>query len=364
MRLAGALALLFVAQRSTAALFGNPLALELFGRPALEAYLQRRQLSPALTWSDAKAGSCQLPHDLWAWLDSDSQVDALALPNLDKQQLRALSDLPPAAVERLGIQQLELLPDDAPVAGLVCVFDARVSVDPSREGEKREVVLARSRAWVQRTLAPGPLAFCPYTGSETTSGNGLEALGVTPAPIHYAVSSCGDLMGLMRSFWAETGLMLSRGQQGCSSIILSAPCWDDRWRDWCELVFPTLERSVLSAGLGRTLGIVCFHPDYSTPDPIYLARNRFGHMHSTERLRRWLEEADAPLSQRTEDPLLHWAGSYQRRSPHAMINVLWAEQLEVAETKRKSSILYSRNVAKVLGVGREQLERESARERL
>ena len=34
----------------------------------------------------------------------------------------------------------------------------------------------------------------------------------------------------------------------------------------CELVFPLLESSVLSAGLGRTLGIVCFHPEYSTPD--------------------------------------------------------------------------------------------------
>ena len=215
-----------------------------------------------------------------------------------------------------------------------------------------------------RALPPTVAALCPYTGSETISGTGLEALGVTPAPIHYGVDrGGGELTGLMRSFWAETELMLSRGQQGCSSIILSAPCWDDRWAEWYELVFPTLESSVLSAGLGRTLGIVCFHPDYSTPDAAYLARNRFGHMHSTERLRRWLDEADAPLSQRTEDSLLHWAGSYQRRSPHAMINVLWAEQLEVAETKRKSKVLYSRNVAKVLQAGLLELERQSALER-
>ena len=131
----------------------------------------------------------------------------------------------------------------------------------------------------------------------------------------------------------------------------------------CELVFPLLESSVLSAGLGRTLGIVCFHPEYSTPDAAYLARHRFGHMHSTDRLRRWLDEADPPLSARTDDGLLHWAGSYQRRSPHAMINVLWAEQLEVAETKRKSRTLYSRNVAKVLQEGLVELERQSAAER-
>ena len=115
--------------------------------------------------------------------------------------------------------------------------------------------------------------------------------------------------------------------------------------------------------MGRTLGIVCFHPGYSTPDASYLARNRFGHMHSTARLRRWLHEADPALSQATDDRTLHWAGSYQRRSPHAMINVLWAEQLEVAETRRRSSALYARNVAKVLGAGREELERQSARER-
>ena len=53
----------------------------------------------------------------------------------------------------------------------------------------------------------------------------------------------------------------------------------------------------------------------------------------------------------------------QRRSPHAMINVLWAEQLEVAETKRKSRTLYSRNVAKVLQQGLVELERQSAAER-
>ena len=149
-------ALLFFVRGSSAALFGNPLALELLGRPALEAYLQRRRLPPYLTWSGAKVGNCQLPHDLWTWLDSGSRLGALALPNLDKQQLRALSDLPAATEELLGV--LELLPDDAPVAGLVRVSDVpRVSAVLSSESEEREVVLARSRAWVQRTLAPGPL---------------------------------------------------------------------------------------------------------------------------------------------------------------------------------------------------------------
>ena len=154
-----ALALLLCWQ-PVAALLGNPLTLELFGRPALAAYLQRQQLPPALEWSDAEAGSCQLPRDLWTWLDSSPRVGALALPKLDKQQLRALSDLPSAAEERLGMR-LELLPDDAPVAGLVCVSNAQLSARPSGAAEEPAVVLSRSRAWGQRTLAPGPLGAAP-----------------------------------------------------------------------------------------------------------------------------------------------------------------------------------------------------------
>ena len=155
-----ALALLLCWQ-PVAALLRNPLTFELFGRPALAAYLQRQQpAAPAFAWSDAEAGSCQLPRDLWTWLDSSPRVGALALPKLDKQQLRALSDLPSAAEERLGMR-LELLPDDAPVAGLVCVSDAQHSAGPSGAAEEPAIVVSRSRAWVQRTLAPGPLGAAP-----------------------------------------------------------------------------------------------------------------------------------------------------------------------------------------------------------
>ena len=57
--------------------------------------------------------------------------------------------------------RLELLPDDAPVAGLVCVSDAQRSAGPSGAAEEPAVVVSRSRAWVQRTLAPGPLGAAP-----------------------------------------------------------------------------------------------------------------------------------------------------------------------------------------------------------
>ena len=119
---------------------------------------------------------------------------------------------------------------------------------------------------------------------------------------------------------------------------------------------------------------------------------------------RYMEQHEAELSKLTSDKDLHWAGSYQRRSPHAMINVccaqeytrvhahahayahacerlhftvgthacacpmllpqvLWAEQLEKAENKRKSPLLYSRNMARVLRAGRDILEAQAEDER-
>ena len=46
-----------------------------------------------------------------------------------------------------------------------------------------------------------------------------------------------------------------------------------------------------------------------------------------------------------------------------MINVLWSRQLEVAEGKRRSSALYTRNARVCLREGRAALERCSAEER-
>ena len=108
---------------------------------------------------------------------------------------------------------------------------------------------------------------------------------------------------------------------------------------------------------------MCFHPHYSTPDEAWLARHRFGHMYSPRKLREYVALHDDELAASVTDEELLWAGSYQRRSPHAMINVLWARHLEQAEQKRKSSLLYTRNLRRALGEGREVLELASAEER-
>ena len=119
-------------------------------------------------------------------------------------------------------------------------------------------------------------------------------------------------------------------------------------------VFPLLEQGVLAAGLGRTIGIVSFHPAYEVPPPAILAKRRFGHMHSLATLRRWLAEHDPQLEVRLPESTLASAAAEMRRTPNAVINVLWSRQLEVAETKRRSSVLYSNNIARILAARGEE----------
>lgn len=221
----------------------------------------------------------------------------------------------------------------------------------------------RTRKWVDRTLTSAGLAFCPYTSSADLSATGLEDLGVPPAPVLYETCASGETSHLMAEFWVACANMVAEGEEGVSSILLSAPGWDDEWDAWHRVVFPMIEASVAAAGLESFLGVVCFHPFYVTPDEGWRSANKFGHMHSKQRLREYLDEHDPPLSSATGARELGWAGDYQRRSPHATINVLWASQLEIAETRRRSSSLYARNLRTTLRRGEEVLECEALEER-
>ena len=74
-------------------------------------------------------------------------------------------------------------------------------------------------------------------------------------------------------------------------------------------------------------------------------------MHSIDTLRSWTEAEAPALSGRLDDTRLAEAANQMRRAPHAMVNVLWSRQLEAAETKRKSSELYVRNLERILEGG-------------
>jgi hypothetical protein len=58
-------------------------------------------------------------------------------------------------------------------------------------------------------------------------------------------------------------------------------------------------------------------------------------------------------------------GAWQRRTPHATINVLRADQLEKAESRRVSEKMYTENIDKLVGIngiGTEQLAQDLERE--
>ena len=185
---------------------------------------------------------------------------------------------------------------------------------------------------------------------------------------------------------------------GISSILLAAPGWDDHLDLWTRLVFPIFEVTVQVLGLTEQIGIVCFHPYYQTPDGRSFPG--FGHMHSVPRLQQWLldhrpyEEVDMaiensvtdlmasnvisspPLKMIEEDrsnnnnnnsssnqnynvaiaAIATAGGAWQRRTPHATINVLRADQLAAAESKRFTPTLYSTNILRLSRMGWSQLQ--------
>ena len=92
-------------------------------------------------------------------------------------------------------------------------------------------------------------------------------------------------------------------------------------------------------------------------------------MHSLPRLRKWYHDL-TPAEHRPAHPLtdddVAAGGAYQRRTPHAVVNVLRADQLEVAEGLRSSGELYERNIRVLVGrggVGLERLEADLEEER-
>lgn len=96
----------------------------------------------------------------------------------------------------------------------------------------------------------------------------------------------------------------------------------------------------------------------------------FGHMHSVPRLKKWYNQHSSSSTVAT-DPLsdneIAAGGAWQRRTPHAVINVLRAEQLEAAEGRRSTGILYERNIRVLVGneeesVGLEKLAEDLKRE--
>ena len=153
------------------------------------------------------------------------------------------------------------------------------------------------------------------------------------------------------------------GKTGISSILLSAPGFDTKFALWAGPVFAMLETCVSAIQAEEMVGVVCFHPQYVTPDG--KSWPGFGHMHSVPRLRKWYDEHSTASTSTTAavaltDDEIAAGGAWQRRTPHAVINVLRAEQLEAAEGRRSTGILYERNIRVLMGkedgVGSDKLD--------
>jgi hypothetical protein len=231
--------------------------------------------------------------------------------------------------------------------------------------KEKSIVIARTRKWVKRILVEQ--GICPFTKSDRMSGQGLADLGVPVGSIAYHASFEGQVVGLMADTWRAIHDMIQAGpsgKEGVSSILLAAPAFDDDFDYWAGPIFALLEASVIAAQAQAEIGIVCFHPKYATPDG--KSWPGFGHMHSVPKLEKWYKEYNRDytattattstakattmvLSDLTSEEIAA-GGAWQRRTPHATINVLRAKQLEVAESKRQSAKMYTENIEKLVGV--------------
>jgi len=220
-----------------------------------------------------------------------------------------------------------------------------------------DVLKRRTQAWVKRILVDQ--GICPFTKSVRMSGHGLGDLGVPVGSIAYHGSFANQPVTLFADTWRAILDMIRAGpsgKEGISSILLAAPEFDQDFDFWAGPIFAMLEAGVVAANAEAQIGVVCFHPQYKTPDG--KSWPGFGHMHSVPRLEKWFHEnsSDDSSSLTTEDVAA--GGAWQRRTPHATINVLRADQLEAAESRRASGKMYTENIEKLVGdtgIGSDQL---------
>ncbi|GAX12552.1 hypothetical protein FisN_13Lh004 [Fistulifera solaris] len=209
----------------------------------------------------------------------------------------------------------------------------------------------RTQEWVQRLLVTH--GICPYTRTNTKSGQGIP--GVPVALIAYSATPATSLLELVSvSLTKIQHDMLDVGPEKTSSILLAAPEFDNRFEEWSALFFSILQACIVAVSLTDTIGVVCFHPEYKVSDG--QTWPGFGHMHSVPK-----------LQQLTDIDLWNEAaagGAWQRRTPHATLNVLWAPQLALAEKQRKTTSLYRENIRKLVhGIGVEKLQQDLEQER-
>jgi hypothetical protein len=270
---------------------------------------------------------------------------------------------------------------DATVPAIRLVRSGSLSSSSTIQGLDRTAsstdttVNTRTKHWVRRILVEQ--GICPFTKSDKMSGQGLADLGVPVGSIAYHTSFQHNAIGLFADTWRAILEMIEAGpngrEGGVSSILLAAPAFDDDFEYWAGPIFAILEASVVAAQAEAEIGVVCFHPKYATPDGTTFPG--FGHMHSVPRLEKWYKEYEENMHMSKQEPTalsnlsadeIAAGGAWQRRTPHATINVLRANQLEAAESRRESAKMYTENIEKLVGmsgIGNDKLMADLAAER-
>jgi hypothetical protein len=257
--------------------------------------------------------------------------------------------------------------------------------------ESTTIIINQStQQWVQRLLVEQQI--CPFTKSRKYSGQGLADVNIPVGRIDYQASTAVTMEALMADTWTAILNMIQSGPQQVSSILLAAPNWNQDFDEWAGPIFHVLEACVVVAQAEGQVGVVCFHPLYQVSDGSVFPG--FGHMHSVPRLEQWVQQDEEQQQQQqgtlplaisktdsrnttttttttttNGDLLLSLTscdvaagGAWQRRTPHATINVLRADQLEAAEKKRFSSKLYPRNIRRLYEIGWDKLQEDLDRE--
>lgn len=218
--------------------------------------------------------------------------------------------------------------------------------------EKR--IQKRMKSWVRRVLVE--LQICPFTKSDTKSGHGLAEFGVPVANIAYPFSNASknNLPLLFYHVWLSIFQMVRLGPTKVSSILLAAPAFDDDFPLWSGPMFAMLETSVAAIMEAQAeIGVVCFHPHYKIPNE-QSGFPGFGQMHSITKLQSFVVVQDSTKTLTRND--IAAGGAWQRRTPHATINVLRADQLQQAEGRRNTGLLYARNIRVLTDLGSEKLQ--------
>lgn len=290
--------------------------------------------------------------EIMNWMNANVDVGTIG-PNLLKAEL---IEVPGLEVPAVRMSRMVESPPSLDISGRK---NTATTTTPSED-----IVNQRTRKWVKRVLVEQ--GICPFTRSDRMSGQGLADLGVPVGSIAYHTSFHAHPIGLFADTWRAIAQMMDagpNGRDGVSSILLAAPEFDDDFDLWSGPVFAMLEASVVAAQAEAQVGVVCFHPRYATPDGT--SWPGFGHMHSVPRLEKWYREYGSPPAELTSEQVAA-GGAWQRRTPHATINVLRADQLAIAESRRESGRLYADNIDKLVGIsgmGTEKLEEDLQLER-